>query len=38
MNDDSPPLLKSWRRQYAAVLGFLALQVVLFYLFTIAFQ
>jgi hypothetical protein len=32
-----PPILKTWPRLYAAVLLFLALDVVLFYLFTRAF-
>ena len=32
-----PPIGKTWRRLYAAVLGFLALLVILFYAFTRAF-
>jgi hypothetical protein len=34
MNDDNPPILKTWRRLYTAVLLTLAVEVVLFYLFT----
>jgi len=36
--DEAPPLGRSWAALYAAVLGFLALLVVLFYLFTRAFR
>jgi hypothetical protein len=36
--DSSPPLLKSWRRLYAVVLGELAVLIILFYLFTKAFE
>jgi hypothetical protein len=32
-----PPIARSWRRLYTAVLLFLALEVVVFYLFTKAF-
>ena len=31
--DEPPPFLRSWRRVYAAVLGYLLLLIVLFYLF-----
>jgi hypothetical protein len=34
MNDDNPPILKTWRRLYSAVLLTLAVEVVLFYIFT----
>lgn len=33
-----PPIGKTWKRLYAAVLIFLALQIVIFYAFTKAFQ
>jgi hypothetical protein len=32
--DDTPPLLGSWGRVYAAVLGLLGFLVLLFHLFT----
>jgi hypothetical protein len=35
---DRPPLLSSWRQLYVAVLLNLALQILLFYLFTEAFK
>ena len=31
--EDPPPILGTWRRAYLAVLGWLALLIVLFYLF-----
>jgi hypothetical protein len=34
MTDDNPPILKTWRRLYAAVLLTLAAEVILFYIFT----
>ena len=33
-----PPIGKTWNRLYAAVLIFLALQIVIFYAFTKAFE
>ena len=36
--DEPPPFLRSWRRMYAAVLGYLAVLIALFYLFTRAFR
>lgn len=36
--DEAPPFGASWAVLYALVLGFLALLVVLFYLFTRAFR
>ena len=36
--DEPPPFGGSWRALYALVLGWLAAQVVLFYLFTRAFR
>ena len=36
--EEPPPLLGSWRALYAAVLGTLALLIVLFYLFGKAFR
>ena len=38
MNDEHPPIAKTWPRLYAAVLLFLALQVIVFYIFTKAFE
>ena len=38
MIETPPPIGKTWRRLYAAVLLFLALQVIVFYAFTKAFQ
>ncbi|MDQ3805352.1 MAG: hypothetical protein M3416_16170 [Acidobacteriota bacterium] len=35
---EEPPFGGSWRALYAAVLAWLAVQVVLFYLFTRAFR
>ncbi len=32
--DEPPPILGSWRNLYAIVLGWLALLIVVFYLFT----
>ncbi len=32
--DEPPPIGGSWRRLYAAVLGWLALLILLFYLFS----
>lgn len=37
MTDENPPILRSWRNLYAAVLLALAVEVVLFYVFTRAF-
>lgn len=36
-SDDKPPILGSWRNLYTAVLLALAVEVVLFYIFTRAF-
>ena len=36
--EEPPPVGRSWRALYALVLGWLAVQVVLFYLFTRAFR
>jgi hypothetical protein len=38
MNQEKPPFLSSWKRLYAVVLLNLALLIVLFYLFTKAFD
>ena len=38
VSNESPPFGGSWRTLYALVLAWLALQVVLFYLFTRAFR
>ena len=37
MTEQPPPILKTWRRLYAAVLITLAFEVVLFYLLTRSF-
>ena len=34
MTDDNPPILRTWRNLYTAVLLALAAEVALFYLFT----
>ena len=36
--DDKPPFLRTWRRLYAAVIGYLFLLILLFYAFTRAYQ
>ena len=36
--DTRPPILKSWGRLYAVVLLFLLLQILAYYLFTVAFR
>jgi hypothetical protein len=33
MNEDPPPILGSWRRLYAVVIGWLLVLIVVFYLF-----
>jgi hypothetical protein len=35
--DEPPPFLRTWKRLYTAVLVYLALLIVAFYLFTRAF-
>jgi hypothetical protein len=37
MTEPPPPILRTWRRLYAAVLLTLAAEVILFYLFTRSF-
>ena len=37
MNEPPPPILKTWRRLYAAVLITLAVEVMVFYLLTRSF-
>ena len=37
-DDEPPPILKTWRRLYTAVLLWLAVLIVLFYWFTRAFN
>ncbi len=37
VSDEKPPILGTWRRLYAAVLAWLAVLIVLFYLFSEAF-
>lgn len=37
MKDEPPPFLKTWRRVYGAVIGYLALLIFAFYLFERAF-
>lgn len=36
--DDLPPIFNSWNKSYTFVLGFFAILVFLFYLFTKAFE
>lgn len=38
MTNDNPPILKTWRRLYTAVLLFLALEIALFYALTRSFS
>lgn len=38
LDQEKPPLFSSWKRLYAVVLLHLALLIVLFYLFTKAFD
>ncbi len=38
MPDEPPPFLRSWRRVYLAILGYLALLIALFYTFTRVFS
>ena len=38
MTNDNPPILKTWRRLYAAVLLTLAAEITLFYIVTRSFQ
>lgn len=37
VSEEPPPLLGTWRRLYLAVAGWLALQIVVFYLFARTF-
>ena len=37
-DDGPPPFLGTWPRLYAAVVGYLALLITLFYLFTRAYR
>jgi hypothetical protein len=38
VEEGSPPVLATWNRLYAAVILFLAFLIILFYLFTKAYQ
>jgi hypothetical protein len=38
VEEGSPPLFATWGRLYAAVIAFLAFCIILFYLFTKAYQ
>ena len=38
VEEGSPPVFASWNRLYAVVIGFLAIIIIAFYLFTIAYQ
>ena len=38
MAEEPPPIGRTWPRLYAAVLGFLAFLIALFYAFTKAFE
>lgn len=35
--EDAPPVLKSWKNIYLLVVGFLLLQILLYYLISISF-
>ena len=37
-NGDRAPLFGSWRRAYAVTVGIFAVEIVLFYIFTVAFS
>jgi len=37
-SDEPPPFLRTWKRLYTAILLYLALLIVVFYLFTRAFE
>jgi hypothetical protein len=36
--DEPPPFLRTWSRVYAAIIGWLALLILLFYFFSRAFS
>jgi hypothetical protein len=36
--DEAPPFLRTWRRVYFAILFYLAIVIIAFYLFTRAYQ
>ena len=38
IEEGSPPVFATWSRLYATVIGFLAFLIILFYLFTKAYQ
>ena len=38
IEEGAPPLFSTWGRLYGTVVGYLALLIFLFYLFTIAFR
>ena len=38
VEEGSPPVFATWNRLYAVVIGFLALLIFLFYIFTKAYQ
>jgi len=37
-NIDKPPFFKKWRYLYLAVLGWLVMLIILFYLFTVSYS
>jgi len=38
LDEDKPPFLGTWKRLYAAVVGYLFFLILLFYAFTRAYQ
>jgi hypothetical protein len=38
MEEEKPPVLKSWKNLYLLVTGFLVLQILVYYLFTRLFR
>jgi len=36
--EEKPPVLKSWKNLYLLVIGFLILQIVIYYYFTLYFS
>ncbi len=38
LEEEKPPLFRTWRRLYLAVLGYLCVLIILFYAFTQAFN
>ena len=36
-NEEPPPIFRTWRRLYCAIVAYLALLITLFYLFSVSF-